>query len=233
MEKKLMIDLLMNGNLLIPSLLIEHYHDIGLNEQECMLLIQVHSFIIKGDHFPTFDDLAARMTLDTTECADCLRGLVQHGFLSIVQKHDHQLYTEAYSLDPLWDKLVTFVYQQKTESNEKKSEKALYTIFENEFGRPLSPIECETLAMWLDEDHHSAELIKAALREAVISGKLNFRYIDRILFDWKKKGIKTLAQAKTQGERIRQHMQRKKESQTDNNKNKSSLTFPMYNWLEK
>ena len=50
--------------------------------------------------------------------------------------------------------------------------------------------------MWIDDDHHDPVIIKSALREAVISGKLNFRYIDRILFDWKKNGIKTIEQAK-------------------------------------
>ena len=57
--------------------------------------------------------------------------------------------------------------------------------------------------MWLDEDQHSPEIIKAALKEAVISGKLNFRYIDRILFEWKKNGIKTVEQAKEHGKKFR------------------------------
>ncbi len=49
--------------------------------------------------------------------------------------------------------------------------------------------------MWMDQDEHDPTIIKAALREAVLSGKLNFRYIDRILFEWKKNGIKTIEQA--------------------------------------
>lgn len=231
MDKKFMLNLLTNGSINVPSLLIEHYHEIGLNEQECMMLIQVHSFIIKGDNFPTFDDLAARMTLDETECADTLRSLIQHGFMSIVQKTENQIYSEAYSLLPLWDKLLIYVYRRESEAEEKGSEKALYTIFENEFGRPLSPIECESLAMWTDEDHHTPQLIKAALREAVVSGKLNFRYIDRILFDWKKNGIKTLAQAKEHGDQIRHHqpLQRPGRGTED----KKTPKMPAYDWLDK
>ena len=45
---------------------------------------------------------------------------------------------------------------------------------EEEFGRPLSPLECETLAIWQDQDQHDAILIKHALKEAVLSGKLSF-----------------------------------------------------------
>ena len=47
----------------------------------------------------------------------------------------------------------------------------LFQLFEREFGRPLSPMECETLTQWLDEDGHPEVLIVAALREAVFCGK--------------------------------------------------------------
>lgn len=62
--------------------------------------------------------------------------------------------------------------------------------------------------MWEDQDQHHPNLIQAALREAVMSGKLNFRYIDRILFEWKKNGIKTVDQAQNQGQKFRANQQR-------------------------
>nr|WP_205003286.1 DnaD domain-containing protein [Scopulibacillus daqui] len=225
-----MMDLMVNSNVMIPSLLLENYYMLGLNEEECMLLIHVHSFISKGNYFPTPDDLAERMSCTPAQCADHLRRLVQNGFLNIEQRTDNQIYSEAYTLEPLWEKLIVHHYQKTTDQQHAEQEVALYTVFENEFGRPLSPIECETLTMWLDQDHHSPELIKAALRESVISGKLNFRYIDRILFEWKKNGIKTLQQAKAYGEKIRNKFPQKKEHQA--NKNQNSITLPMYNWLE-
>lgn len=233
MDIKFMLRLMTDGSVSIPSLLIRHYHDIGLNEQECMLLIQIHSFIIKGDDFPTFDDLAQRMTLDETACADLLRGLVQHGFLSIIQKTDNDVYSEAYSLTPLWEKLLRYALRIVNEGKEKKNEEVLYTLFENEFGRPLSPIECETLTMWMDEDHHAPAMIKAALREAVVSGKLNFRYIDRILFDWQKSGIRTLAQAKEHGDQIRRHQQNQRPVSGESRKQSKAPEKPAYDWLDK
>ena len=96
----------------------------------------------------------------------------------------------------------------------------LYQRFEAEFSRPLSPIEAETLSMWLDEDGHKTELIIAALREAVVSGKLNFRYIDRILFEWKRNGVQTLQQAKAYGEKFRKHQTKTKS--TDQERLKSN-----------
>ena len=69
----------------------------------------------------------------------------------------------------------------------KKEEGEIYKLFEQEFGRLLSPMEYETIGMWFDQDKHSSALIRLALKEAVLSQKLSLRYIDRILFEWKKK----------------------------------------------
>ena len=80
--------------------------------------------------------------------------------------------------------------------------------------------------MWLDEDHHDADIIKSALREAVISGKLNFRYIDRILFEWKKNGVKTIEQAKSHGQKFRSYQ---KSNPKEPEVKKEPL--PFYNWL--
>ncbi|TCP31606.1 DNA replication protein [Scopulibacillus darangshiensis] len=231
MEKKLLTDLLVNSNVMIPSLLLDNYYSLGLNERECMLLIHVHAFISHGNYFPTPNELSERMSCTPAECAETLRYLIQKGYLAMDQSKDNNIYSEAYTLLPLWEKLVSHHYQNEVSNESHEQETALYTIFENEFGRPLSPIECETLTMWIDQDQHSSELIKAALRESVISGKLNFRYIDRILFDWKKNSVKTLEQAKAHGEKIRQRFNQKPSQQE--RKKKPAITFPMYNWLEK
>lgn len=227
-----MLDLLVNGNVSIPSLLLQYYKEIGLNEEECMLLIHVHSFIQKGNQFPTPDQLADRMTCTQAQCTVYLRRFIQQGILSIEQNNQNQLVSETYSLYPLWEKLILEHYHKETNSVSEDQEDALYTIFEKEFGRPLSPIECETLSMWLDQDHHSTELIKAALRESVISGKLNFRYIDRILFEWKKNGVKTIEDAKVQGEKFRNHQQGPGKQSKPSPKKSNNIDFPIYNWLE-
>lgn len=230
MEKKIMLDLLVNGNVTIPRLLLQSYKSIGLNEEECMLLIHLHSFIESGNKFPTPDELAERMTCTASQCTVYLRRFIQQRLLFIEQSGDDELYSESYSLQPLWEKLIMDYVDNQAETMTREQEDALYSIFENEFGRPLSPIECETLTMWLDQDHHSPELVKAALRESVISGKLNFRYIDRILFEWQKNGIKTLEEAKRHGEKFRSDQHRGTSSKKQKSK---TVDFPIYNWLEK
>ena len=129
--------------------------------------------------------------------------------------------------------MAEFVIQDskmKQMQQSMKEETDIYTTFEQEFGRPLSPLECESLAMWLDQDDHNATIIKAALREAVISGKLNFRYIDRILFEWKKNGVKTIEDARSQSQRFRTHQ--KTAAPNDSAPSPKRKSVPFYNWLE-
>ncbi|MGD6831561.1 DnaD domain protein [Sutcliffiella halmapala] len=236
MKKEQFIEFLEEGNLSIPNYLLNNYVKLGLNEKEFLLILHVHSFVESGKIFPTPMEIADKMTIDPTECMEILRHLLQKGYLAISDEMDeYSIKYERYSLQPLWEKMIQFMIEknkQATIQSNKDDEINLYTIFEQEFGRPLSPFECETLGMWMDQDHHDTSIIKAALREAVISGKLNFRYIDRILFEWKKNGIKTLNQANEYGKKFRRsNIPSKQQNQVPINKPNKN-TVPFYNWLD-
>lgn len=69
----------------------------------------------------------------------------------------------------------------------------LIIIFEKEFGRPLSPFEVETLSSWLEE--FNDELIKYALKGAILGQNRSFRYIQGILTRWKGEGVKCVQDA--------------------------------------
>lgn len=69
----------------------------------------------------------------------------------------------------------------------------LIIVFEKEFGRPLSPFEFETLKSWLDD--FNDELIKHALKEAILGQNRSFKYIQGILTRWKGEGVKCVQDA--------------------------------------
>ncbi|KKK37626.1 DNA replication protein DnaD [Mesobacillus campisalis] len=234
MQKADFLEWLREGSISIPAALLTEYKNMHLTEKELVLLLQVLHFAEKGNEFPTPAELSGRMASSAFDCTEMLRTLIQKGFIEIKDGFSPDgIRFEKYSLDPFWEKLIDrFLQSRKQERVHARQveETDLYTCFEEEFGRPLSPFECETLAMWMDDDHHDPLIIKAALREAVISGKLNFRYIDRILFEWKRNGIRTIEQAKSHGRKFRQHQgqQRKMENET----NVQPKPVPFYNWLE-
>lgn len=66
----------------------------------------------------------------------------------------------------------------------------LYKSFEQETGKPLSPIQQQELQYMLED--FSANVIHEALREAVAQGKANFAYIQAILKRWKQDNLLTV-----------------------------------------
>ncbi|SHF56030.1 DnaD domain-containing protein [Ornithinibacillus halophilus] len=212
------------NQLSIPIQLLTSYTKLGLNEIELLVIIHIHRFQNERNMFPTPTELASSMTIDEKECSKVLRKLVQKGFLNIEQmENDLQQLSEAYSLQPLWEKVYSEV-----EEEPEQLEGTLFVLFEQEFGRPLSPFEIETINTWLDEDQISPALIKAGLRESVLMGKLNFKYIDRILREWKNKGIHTVEQARNASRKFHDKVQ---QNQKKENQPKRDTSF-YYNWLE-
>lgn len=231
MDRSIMVKWINEGNVSIPVRLIQDYKKLGLNESEVMLLIHFHSFIQRGNSFPTPQLIASQMSLSETECLSMLQSLLKRGFLELTEQSDeNNIFYEAFTLSPLWDKLVTLALEENLEEtiqDNYEEEQSLYQLFESEFGRPLSPMECELITMWLDQDNYNSGLIKAALMEGVVSGKRNLRYIDRILIEWNKNGVKTVQEAKEYGQKFRQHQYKSSpQKQTEQKK------FPTYNWLK-
>ncbi|GEN45126.1 DnaD domain protein [Alkalibacillus haloalkaliphilus] len=202
----------------IPSKLLNDYHELGLNEEDIIVILQIMNLQKSGELLPSFDQIASHMTINANEVANVLKKLRNNNYLQIEQITDEQNgQHEWYCLSPLFEALFE-VEQESTQEEEGK----LFQLFEQEFARTLSPIEIETVSYWLDEDQFKPPLIKAALREAVLMGKLNFRYIDRILNEWKKKGVRSVND-------VKQSSQQKQNQQAPKEKRDTSV---YYNWLE-
>jgi DNA replication protein len=81
------------------------------------------------------------------------------------------------------------------QEEENVNNSGIYNTIEEEFGRTLSPIEYETISGWLNAKIDES-LIKEALKEAVLNGVNNLKYIDKILYEWTKKGYKKSSDVK-------------------------------------
>jgi DNA replication protein len=92
----------------------------------------------------------------------------------------------------------------RIKTQEITPKKDVFSVIEIEFGRPLTPMELETITGWLEVDRYKEELVLAALKEAVFAGKLHFRYIDRILLEWSRNQVTTSEMARTYSQKFRQ-----------------------------
>lgn len=218
------------GNVHISQLFFQFYKELKISDEEAMLLMHVQAFQQAGNHFPTPDEIGARMMCSQKSVTTMLQKLMQQGFIAIEQETANEILTENISLQPLWDRLLDCVdqevHQEKIHS-QKEMEGQVFQLFEQEFGRFLSPMEIETISMWMDQDGHTPAVIRMALKEAVISQKMSLRYVDRILFEWKKKNIKTSSEVTKHAATFRE-----KNIQIQPSTDNTAKKVKFYNWLE-
>ena len=88
------------------------------------------------------------------------------------------------------DNIYKLAYMNITEEAKNESITDIFATFEKEFGRTLSPMEYELINAWINTGINE-ELIECALKEATYNGVSNLRYIDKIIYEWGKKGFKT------------------------------------------
>ncbi|MBE9912847.1 DnaD domain-containing protein [Paenibacillus donghaensis] len=206
------------GMAVIPYVLLRHYRKLKLSDQETLLLIHLISFKqVEQKDFPTLEELQEVTGASAQSIAQSLQKLLKAGLISIDEELDElrNIQYERYNLSGLYDKLGRLLAaQEKNRPSSQSWDKQqqmdgqeeghnLFVVFEKEFGRPLSPMECETISGWIDQDRYPEELIRMALKEAVFAGKVHFRYIDRILLEWSRNRVKTANDAKAYTQRFR------------------------------
>jgi DNA replication protein len=224
------------GSISLPVVLFTEYKKVGLTEKEIMLLLHLILFEEKEQKFfPTVSELEERMSLSTVEIIPLLQSLVRGGFLEIEEEVNKEgLRCERYCTTPLIQQVVASYIDREKESPSEEREvyQNLFHKFEQEFGRVLSPLECEALTQWIDEDRYDEVLIEAALREAVFCGKVNIRYIDRILLEWQRNKVLTPVDAVNYSRKFRQKGVLYQSTKTDEKpKEKVSSGFSFYNWI--
>lgn len=183
MEK--VISLIKNGNINIPRLLLLNYKELNLKDNEFILIIYLLNEIDVFNPKKISDD----MKMSMPEVLELVSSLEEKGFLSISVRKVNNIREDYIDFKNLYSKLSFLIINENVVITEEKKEN-LFDCFEKEFARTLSPVEYELINGW-KEIGYSEEIIILALKEAVFNGVSNLRYIDKILYDWKKKGLTT------------------------------------------
>ena len=84
-------------------------------------------------------------------------------------------------------------------SLDNKYNNNIYVYIEENFVRTLNPIEYEVVSRWEDND-----LTRYAIKEAVLKGIYNIKYIDTVLSNYKKNSITTVQQAQEQEKKFKE-----------------------------
>ncbi len=182
-----------------------------LTLEESLLLI----YFMNQDS-PTFDvELINKVTcISVNKILDSFTCLTNKGLINIDVIKNGNVVSEIVNLDGIYKTMVNNI----NKNNKVVVNNNIFEKFEKEFSRPLSPMEYEIINDWLDKNV-SEEIILGALKEATYNGVTSLRYIDKIIYEWTKKGFKTM-------EDVNNHL--KSRNTTDRNVKEISD----YNWLD-
>ena len=209
------INLLKDKPIYIPKLLFNNYSKLNITEEELIILIYLLNIDTKIIYNPKL--ISEELNQDKFKIMQVLNSLNEKNIISIkTEKNDLNKKEEYIYLDLLYNKLFNIIIDKNEEEKEVDT-KDIFSLFESELGRTLSAMECEIIKGWLN-DNIEEVLLKEALKEAVDNDAKSLKYIDRILYTWKQKGIKTKEDII-------------KDKRNFRNSKKAKEVFD-YNWLE-
>ena len=166
-----------------------------LNLEEVLLLIY-----FMNEDVPTFDvEQINKITMiSVNKILDSFTSLTNKGLISIDVIKENSGVKEVVNLDPIYKCMIDGLMK----NNKKVVNNNIFEKFND----------------WLDKNI-SEELILGALKEATYNGVNNLRYIDKIIYEWNKKGFKNM-------EDVNNHLRNR------NTSDKSVKEISDYNWLD-
>ncbi len=208
MKNTNILNLFREKNIVLPLLLLKNYKKFNLELNEFIFLIYLYNLGDKTVFNP--NQFSNDLNIDLPEVMSLIGILTDKNLIKVeVLKNDKGLMEEVILLDDFYNK-ITYVLIEEYNQGDKEKENNVFSMIEKEFARTLSSIEIEIIKAWLDH-HFSEELIKEALKEAVFNGVSNLKYMDKILYEWEKAGIKTVNDV----EERRKKFQKNKEKEND------------------
>ncbi len=181
----------------------------NLTVNELFLLIYFYNLDNKVFNI---NNIVEDLGFDEQEALISFNSLITKNLISLQNiKDENKKIKEIISLDELYRRESGLV-NETIQLSEKES---IYEKFEKEFARTLSPMEYEIINAWLERGMKE-ETVILALKEATYNGVCNLRYIDKILAEWTKKGVKKPSDIK---------------KPSDDKESKDYKLFD-YNWLE-
>ena len=195
-------DIINAGTTSINNLILLHLQDLEMSSDEFLLYCNLKMFQEQQVFFPSTQQLMTNTGFSEGQIYQLVQSMIQKHFIKIdSQTVKGQKYQDYYDLSPIYQVLLGERLNSHTSANLNDIQ-TLFKKIEVEFGRPLSPIEQQTIQAWIVDDHYSVPLIMLALKEAVLNQAYSLKYMDRILLNWEKNNIKTPEQLQNYNKRL-------------------------------
>ena len=210
MKSGKLTELLKKGNFVVPYYLFQLRDKLSLSLEEFIFIVYLTNLGEKILFDP--ERISTDLNMNLENIMIMVDSLSEKKYLSVeVSKNDKGIMEEYIVLDLFYDKVTMLLMEDINQTNIEEKVNVFEKI-EQEFGRTITSIEYEIIKSWL-ENGTSEELVLEALKEAVFNGVTNLRYMDKILYEWSKKGIKN--KEDVEKNQIKHREEKKKESKLE------------------
>lgn len=158
----------------VERLLLLKGKQAGLSDHEILILLLIYTLSRLNKQLITPSLLMNYSSLSNKELDQVLDHLLKKKWI----------YNQSGTI-----RLNHFIERLLEEKEEVADRMNLIEIFEEQFGRPLTPMELDIIKEWINQGFEEDMILKA-LKEAVKSQVLTLRYIDGILNNWQRNGMK-------------------------------------------
>ncbi|WP_283621878.1 DnaD domain-containing protein [Limosilactobacillus avium] len=223
---------LQSGETSVSNILLHHYKEIGLTTSQLVLYLQFKSYQDRGNASPDIRQIAKNLATSEVQVFDQLHQMVMSGLVDQQMRKTEGGKEEAvYDFAPLINRLAVFDDQQATqhvETTAANSRMKTFNSLEAEFGRPLSSMEMQIVNDWLDKDGYSAEMIKLALKQAVLNSALSLNYMERILQSWNRQGLRARHDIEQHERQFEQRRGQQENATSSKHPRKKGPKIPIY-----
>lgn len=195
--------------------------DASFLKESLKFKINLNEFLVlmyfDNDEDGTFDvkTISKALCMEEKDVLSAFGSLVDKKIIFLESTKDEKgKLSDKVSLDNLYNIINNKESKEKVIQNKND----LFTKFQESYGHSLSGMDYEIINAWLLSGYNE-ELILGALEEANYNGISSLRYIDKILYEWNKKGFKNMNDVKN-------HLKKK------SNEKEFEESVLEYNWLD-
>lgn len=195
--------------------------DTSLLKESLKFDVSLNEFLVlmyfDNDDEGIFDvkSISKSLCLKEKEVLDAFGSLIDKNIITMESIKDEKgKLTDKVSLENLYN----IINDKEKKDKDIQDKNDLFTKFQESYGHSLSGMDYEIINAWLMSGY-SEELILGALEEANYNGISSLRYIDKILYEWNKKGFKNM-------EDVKSHLKKK------SNNTIVEQSVLEYNWLD-
>lgn len=186
MKHEKLLNVVKSNNIIIPLYIYKEYSKLNIDYETFIFLMFLYS---KGNKI-LFDinKLSEEFYVDNKKIMMFISNLQKNKLIEIkVIKNDRNISEEYIYLDFFYEKIALSIVNEENTKDVLDEKEEIFDILQKEVGLQLSFVEVEIVKAW----NYDKDIIKEAIKEAIKNNVASIRYIDKVLYSWSKKGIKT------------------------------------------